>query len=194
MLDQPTAVQFASLTAGTSQVIACARRLNTRWVDTMLGFLLKAFTSHGLEELLWHMTAIEAALGEDVDGGLTKLLGSRVALILGPTEAKRKAIRKRFGELYKMRCNLVHGNAEVGDQRVDFGHFIDARQFSRGVVLWVLRYMNHVYGILQGRIEDAPTREDMLKVLDTSKPARGRIMCLLKETPAGFPNVDDWVH
>jgi hypothetical protein len=53
--------------------------------------------------------------------------------------------------------------------------------------------MNHVHGVLEDKIENAPTREDMLKVLDMSEPARGRMMCLLKETPAGFPNVDDWI-
>jgi hypothetical protein len=33
---------------------------------------LKGFTTDGLEQLLWHITAIEAVLGQRVDAGLTK--------------------------------------------------------------------------------------------------------------------------
>jgi hypothetical protein len=80
-----------------------------------LGFFIKGVFAKGLEQLLWHITALETLFGEDRPG-ITALMARRVAAVLGETEADRKTIRKRFEDLYKLRSELVHGselNTEV---------------------------------------------------------------------------------
>lgn len=71
-------------------------------------FMVKGFLSAGLDQLLWHITAIEALLGEN-SGNLLDTLKRRLSMILGTTEKDRKATRKEFGELYDFRSRLVHG-------------------------------------------------------------------------------------
>ena len=192
-LDESRTVQFATRMGRLSEMTMRAKRFNPGLVETILGFLLKALTSYGLEELLWHITAIEAAVGEEVDGGLTKLLRTRVSRILGRTEGERKAIRRRFSELYDLRSNLVHGNDEIHDQKVKLTHFLEARRFSRAVVLWTLCYLSHAQHVAESEGENALTREDILHVLDMDERTRPAVTRLLRRTPQGFPNIDEWL-
>jgi hypothetical protein len=192
-LDETRTAQFATRMRRLSETTMRAKRFSPGLVDTILGFLLKALTSYGLEELLWYITAIEAAVGEEVDAGLTKLLRTRVSRILGRTERERKAIRKRFSQLYDFRSNLVHGNSEIHDQRVELKHFLEARLFSRAVVLWTLCYLSHAHQVAESEGENALTREDILHVLDMDERTRPAVTRLLQRTPNGFPNIDEWL-
>ncbi len=53
--------------------------------------LVKAFFAEGLEQLLWHITAIDALLGEDASG-LKEKLARRTASILGKTEDEKEIV------------------------------------------------------------------------------------------------------
>jgi hypothetical protein len=61
-------------------------------------FMVKGFLSAGLDQMLWHITAIEALLGEN-SGNLADTLRRRLSVILGATEKDKKAVRREFGSL-----------------------------------------------------------------------------------------------
>jgi hypothetical protein len=135
-----------------------------RFFETALNFFVKAFFADGLEQLLWHITTIEALLGED-SAGLTEKLARRVAAICGKT--KEKAIlRKKFKKLYTFRSNLVHGNEFKKD--VYWGHLREARDFARQTLVWFLEFLVMIQdGISQsrGNIKE-PKRNLLLNLLD----------------------------
>src|SRR6266404_5622976 len=62
---------------------------STALSEVGLGFLVKAFFAGGVEQLLWHLTTIEAVLGEDREG-VTERLAQRLSRVLGATEGERK--------------------------------------------------------------------------------------------------------
>ena len=57
------------------------------FLDVALGFIVKAFFSEGLEQLLWHIAVVESLLGENKEG-LTSLLARRVACITGRSKER----------------------------------------------------------------------------------------------------------
>lgn len=77
--------------------------------EIALDMFVKAFFADGLEQLLWHITAIEALLGER-GRGLKEKLARRTASILGRTDRERNGFYERFRKLYVFRSDLVHGN------------------------------------------------------------------------------------
>ena len=77
--------------------------------EIALNMFVKAFFAEGLEQLLWHITTIEALLGEDATG-LTEKLARRIAAICGKTKKEKDNLRKKFKKLYTFRSDLVHGN------------------------------------------------------------------------------------
>jgi hypothetical protein len=168
-------------------------RRHWRFVETALGFLVKGFTSEGLEQLLWHITAIEAALGERVEAGLVRLLLTRVSNILGATQDERRRFRKRFEELYKFRSALVHGNVDLADREVYLGHLSEARDFARCVVLWMLHFLDSVAKVLPEDATDVPDRSTLLTLLEWDQDDWRRLTPALRGLPTSFPNVPDWL-
>lgn len=84
---------------------------------TALQYLLKAFLTEPsqapAEQLLWHVTALEALLGrrEDMENsGLVKAIGRRLGRLLGGNADERDRIKYNFTKLYDVRSDLVHGN------------------------------------------------------------------------------------
>jgi hypothetical protein len=166
-------------------------RAHWRFVDTAFGFLLKAFTTEGLEQLLWNFTAIEVVVGQKVDGGLTKLLLNRVADILGGTAQERRDFRKRFGDLYAYRSDLVHGNADLTDKNICMGHLGEASDFARCIVLWILNYLAQVARNM-GAGADVPSREHLIDLIDLDSEGRRQTARVLALLPAEFPSVKNW--
>ena len=156
--------EFMKRVVDLTEVIEPCR---SKWtfIDTALGFLLKAFTTDGLEQLLWHITAIEAVLGQKVDAGLTKLLLSRVSTILGRTEEERRDFKKRFDKLYSFRSDLIHGNANLAEREIYRGYLGEARDYARCIVLWMLHYLAQAASAIPAG-EPAPTRDQLLALLD----------------------------
>jgi len=154
----------------------------------------KRLVSDGLEQLLWHITAIEAAaIGENVKGGLSELLKRRAAAILGQTAKSRTEFRKRFTDLYNFRSDLVHGNAKLAQQAIDYGHLSEARDYARCIVLWVLQLLACVARGFSNVSAGIPTRSDLLKVIDLDFEERSRLGRIFQMLPDGFPRVPSWI-
>jgi len=160
------------------------------FLEAALNYFLKAFFSEGLEQLLWHITVIEAILG-DRDPGLTSRLRKRLALILAETDNKRKAVKKRFDELYQFRSDLVHGNYDLAQKEIYLVHLREAHEFARRTLLWFLKYRIYVtvkYSE-EGGSGAIPSREDMIYVLDLEPKSRSRIKWLIEILPDEFPSM-----
>jgi hypothetical protein len=159
-------------------------------IETGLGFLVKAFFANGVEQLLWHITTIEALFGED-SGGITERLAQRVSRVLGSTEAERTEVRKSFRELYKTRSELVHGTSTPSDAQA--GHLRTARQFARSVMLWFVRWIDEIVSKAAGDVARFPKRRDLLRFLDLEANSRSHIKWLTESMPSDFPRVPSWL-
>lgn len=178
-----------------TQVVALAgtiepHRSEWTFIDTALGFLLKALATDGLEQLLWHVTTIEAVLGQDV-AGVTRLLSSRVSAILGQTTEERRDLEKRFRHLYSFRSNLVHGNASLAKSEIHLRHLGEARDYARRIVLWMLHYLQAAINATPAG-EPMPTRDQLLALLDLDAEGCRQSARLLQNLPPGFPSVPNW--
>jgi hypothetical protein len=151
------------------------------------GFLMKAFFTSELEQLLWHMAALEALLGENRTG-VTERLAQRIGIIVGRTDAERRAIRKQFRELYSFRSDLVHGD-EFGKQIWE-GHLREARNLTRRVMVWFLHLLGNIEGQVRPEEKPAglPKREEILLL------TRTRVSDLLTGVPAEFPHIASWIE
>lgn len=163
------------------------------FIDIALGYFIKAFFAEGLEQLLWHITTLEALVGEKGEG-ITKRLAGRIALIVGRTENERKKLRKQFNELYDFRSDLVHGNQFA--KRVYIGHLRNARDLARRTLFWFLYYLDHIQSSFpDGRpVEAFPSREEILMLVDMRKETRARLKYVIEKLPGEFPNVSEWIE
>ena len=121
---------------------------NLNFIDNALGHFIKGFFAHGIEELLWHISTIEALLGDN-SSGLTSHLARRSALIIEKEPARRKMIYAEFKQLYDFRSKLVHGNPDINKEHkknkknLNSQHLYKARNISRLILLWFLRYISN---------------------------------------------------
>ncbi|MEK7995749.1 MAG: hypothetical protein AAB403_18270 [Planctomycetota bacterium] len=185
--------QFAAFMRDVSALIAKLDGVGQKWafVQKALEFLWAGFSCEGMEQLLRNVTAIEAVFGEKVQAGLTRLLRDRLSAILGSTQAEQKRVRKRFDDLYDLRSDYIHGN--VGQPgAIDPRALVDAREFARAAVLWMIRYLGHVYDHLRG--EAVPDRETVLRTLDLDSARRRDLAGVISSLPDSFPRVDAWIR
>lgn len=163
------------------------------FIDVALGYFIKAFFTEGHEQLLWHITTLEALVGEKGEG-ITKRLAGRIALILGKTENERKKLRKEFNELYEFRSALVHG--KQSENRVYIGHLRNARDLARRTLLWFIYYLDHIQShVPPGQpVAAFPNREEILMLVDMKKETRTRLREVIEKLPEGFPNVSEWMR
>jgi hypothetical protein len=154
--------------------------------EIALNMFVKAFFAGGLEQLLWHITTIEALLGEDVPG-FTRKLARRIASICGKTKKERESLRKSFGKLYDFRSDLVHGNRF--EDVVYSRHLWEARDFARRTLIWFLEFLLIIqYGISQRQdIVKCPERNLLLKLLDMDVTERSQLKALLQILSPEFP-------
>jgi hypothetical protein len=142
--------------------------------------------------MLWHITSLEALLGEKgID--LTKKLSQRIASILGSNEKQREIIIKRFKKLYNFRSELVHGKSF--SKQIYIGHLADARDLSRQTIIWFINYLSMIKEELPkitGQ-EKMPKREEILKIMDMDRSIRINLD-LLKSLPNDFPYVKEWIQ
>jgi hypothetical protein len=175
----------------TRRIVGLHRGLRiheNKWLflDVALGYLTKAFFVEGLDQLLCHVTAVEALVGEK-GHGVTERLAERVASILGNGDSERQAKKGRFEELYGLRCDLVHGRqlrtqAYVGDLR-------DARDIARRVTVWFLHYLAQLQAL---NPQDPPDRRECLALLDTKPQLASHLVDLRGQVPT-FPRVPEWL-
>jgi hypothetical protein len=157
-------------------------------------YLLKGSFAEGFEQLLWHVTTVDALLGDNAGGGATRRLVGRVAAILGTTTATEADIRKRFNELYNFRSKFVHGAAVEKQAMRD--HLRDAREIARALLVWFLAFLKHTQDVVRREGLQVPPREALLKIIDLDSKAKSELQATLKITqtlPEGFPIVPDWL-
>ena len=159
-----------------------------RWpfLEHGLGFLVKGFLTESMEQLLWHVVAVESLLGKKEDRG-TGALKRRIGFILGSTE------EEKFEELWNFRCDLVHGNPECTKARI---YLMDsnARDIARKTIQWFLNYLDHVTAVYK-KHGPFPNREKILRDLDSFKnlnDPNSVVEECRRTLPKGFPNVPGW--
>ena len=167
---------------------------DTHWpfLKVAIGNLIKAFFTEDLEQLLWHITALEALLGEE--RGIRKSIAKRSAAILGTTKTERKGLKKQFEDLYDLRCALVHGRQFKED--VHRKQLFEARMMAMRVTIWFVHYL----GEMAARIKEeswqgeVPDREDLVILLDrrSRNADQKRLQAILNDLPTGFPAAPDW--
>jgi hypothetical protein len=165
-------------------------------------YVIKAFFADNfMDELLWHIIAIEALRGKNEERA-TEQLARRTALILGRTEQQRKQVRQQFRELYDFRSDLVHG--QRFKKSIYQGHRRRAREFARCAIIWFLHYLSHIQGTIPSS-QNIPTREDFIDYLDQAETAHlskwkqdllqhPSNPTRLMDVPSGFPHVQDWIQ
>ena len=160
------------------------------FVGRAFGFLVKGFFSSGLEQLLWHMTTLEALFGED-QRGVTKRLKSRIGSVLANTASERTELEKQFGKLYNFRSRLVHGD-EFGKQ-VWAGHLKDARDMARRCLLWFLHLAQVAINAKATGLPDGLLkRQEILALIDLDRKATDRMAKVITLAPSGFPSIKEW--
>lgn len=166
---------------------------DTHWpfLKVAIDNLIKAFFTDGLEQLLWHITALEAMLGER-GPGLTESLARRSAAILGTTKRERENWKKEFKRLYDLRSNLLHGRKFK--QNTHRQRLFEARMMAMRVTIWFVHYLGEIAArINEGTLKsEVPKREGFLTLLDRSKADRSRLKALLNNLPTGFSSAPDW--
>jgi hypothetical protein len=120
-------------------------------------FLVRAYLSSGIDELLAHMTVLEAALGEEGDHdrklrpkperdlGATERMARKIAGLLGDQTAA-----DAYRSLFKIRSLFVHGRA--GLSTISTEQKVMARRLARRVV----------NALLDQAAAGAPSRADVL--------------------------------
>jgi hypothetical protein len=157
------------------------------FLNIAMGYLAKAFFTDGLEQLLWHMTVLDALFGERDE--VISSLKRRMSNIFGKTEKEKKDIRNKVDDLYKFRSDLVHGNAFKTE--VFKGHLRLARTFARDSLLWFLNLLSTIHEELKRAnipLENYPKRKDFLFLLDSEKSDLERVKILIKSLPKDFPD------
>ena len=141
------------------------------WWELSLSFLLKAWNSNGLDQLLWEVVSIEALLGENPE--IIKKIKRRIEVLLGPqiplpgTVGKHKDLastKRLFDELYDLRSKLVHGapleSAEENFLQIGLG-------LAREVVTRMLVILSKLAGLLANKkLDRFPARAEILEALD----------------------------
>jgi hypothetical protein len=112
-------------------------------------FFLRAFGEEDLDQLLWHVTTIDAAVGKQ-ERSSTKAIERRVAKLLSDS-----AIGKRFTTFYDIRSGYVHGR-QLQDPNLWQRDLAGARRLARHVAYETLKLASD---------NRAWTRDDVLKHL-----------------------------
>jgi len=113
-------------------------------------FLLRAFGDDDLDQLLWHVTAVDAAIGMK-ERSSTKAIKRRVETLLG-----NNASGKSFGTYYDIRSGYVHGR-QLQDPNLWQRDLAGARRLARRVAYETLKLVSDNRGW---------SRADLLQYLD----------------------------
>lgn len=187
-MDVDSEVMFRTFVSWAEECLTWLKPLQEKWpfVEVSTGFLLKAFFSEGLEQLLWHIAVLDSLFGENKEGN-TSLMANRLGTALAGETGKNN-IKRAFRGLYDFRSALVHGKEGLLDQTIYVKHLREARHFARSALLWFLRYVELVQNQGDANTDVLPKREELLAMLDFDESARNRLGKLIKVLPEGFPN------
>ena len=156
-------------------------------MDRAAGYLVKAFFSEGLEQLLWHIATLEALAGQP-DRAIASLR-ERVSLICQQTNDGKKSVMKKVNHLYDLRSGFVHGSKISEDESAE--RLFEGRSLARRTVVWFLHYLAHVRAQSVG-IENLPEQKDLLRLLDLGQGDVLKAKEVLQNLPIDFPLVSGW--
>jgi Apea-like HEPN len=179
------ASHFADFLASSHHLIETIKTRKSVWrfIETGMNFLVKGFVSTGMEQLLWHIIAIEAVFGDDSKSAVNSRLQNRLANSLGWTKEDRDAVKKRFQKLYEYRSNLVHGSTPSGN--VDESHLAQARDLAREAVFWSIQFWAHALNFLPQEL-GPDVRKAVLLLIDRPSDEWGSLIPVLKTVPDKF--------
>lgn len=185
--DAAKADEFEHLLVSALGALDAIRAYEQQWafMGVALRFLSRAFTSQGIESLLWNITAVDALLGEDT-GGIKKRLSGRIGRMLGEAQTSN------FKALYEIRSDLVHGNPDFKHHVLVY-HLGAAAKFARLAARWMLGYLAAVAAATQRLNCPVPDREDLLAILDGKPSALNRHRAVVDALPKSFPKVKAWL-
>jgi hypothetical protein len=152
-----------------------ASERSSQWLflDTSLNYLCKAFFAEGLDQLLWHLVAVEALLGDKSESGLTNRLARRIGYVVANNDQERSRVKRLITKedgLYQLRSDLVHGNSKLVNKKVYLGHLREARELARRSILWFLEMLNQYKSSQATACNESPqgisTREEILAAID----------------------------
>jgi hypothetical protein len=152
-----------------------------RAVNVGLSYMLKAFFSEGLDQLLWHIASIEALVGEG-GSGVEGRLARRVGALYATLPSKRQAALKSFEAVWSLRNKLVHGAGEM--PVVHEVHLGVTRALARTAMVEMI-------GLLRGLARGAqarrpgfkPERRHILGALDARVPLPDEVLEVLQVFP-----------
>jgi hypothetical protein len=159
------------------------------FIEIAMGYLGRAFvTPVGLDQILWHVGALEALLSEE--NAVRQTMLRRMINILAATNADKTSLRKRFDKIYEFRSQLVHGKKY--SKKAEWRHLNDARELAREVLLWFIDYLLRVDERLRKRnikYEDYPKRGELVAILDFDRPSLGRLDLVIGTLPKKFSKI-----
>lgn len=191
-LDEAETQSLASFIRHTDRLISSIGATQEVWpfLARALGFHVKGFFTKGLEQLLWHITVLEALFGED-SPGTTRRLAKRIATVLGRSIEEQKQVRKRFEELYEFRSRLVHG--DEFKKQIWEGHLREARDMASRSLLWFINFAKVALDTNRTRNPtDLPNREELLALLDLQPKTVARLGAIIHAAPSSFPAINAW--
>ena len=192
-LDKKQAEELSVFLEDIGGILNQMRSQNSIWkfVGVAVGSFTRAFCADpGLEQLLSYVTALEALLGE-AGQGVTKRLQRRLGLILNRKQGEADKISKRFADLYQVRCDFVHGDAELRAHATDL---VDIYRFSRAAVLWFLNFFRYAQDIANSHPSvSLPNRKEILRLIDQDAITKQRFNWLAIQLPKRFPFVSKWI-
>lgn len=137
-----------------------AARATSLFETPVAHFLVRGFLADGMDEVMAHMTAIEAAVGLEMDhkkwlrpkpdpnktiSSATDRVAARIAAVLND-----RASVQAYKDLFELRSTFVHGRA--GLQKVSTAQRVMARSLARGVA----------HGLVSVATQDARHRTDVM--------------------------------
>jgi hypothetical protein len=155
-----------------------AKNCNWEFLNNAMKYLAKAFFSNGLEQLLWHMTTLEALFCLKDEGYIQEKVARRLSSALEEDETK---IQEQIKNLYTKRSEMVHG--EPKPKQVYYEDLYQARDLARRSVVWFLEYLLEVHEELASRCVKAkryPQRKAILNSLGHVKEWKKPLDILLE--------------
>ena len=164
-LNQAETAEYEDCVRGFAAQLKSIRGASEEWqqfVDRGLGYLVKAYFADGIEQLIWHIVALEAFLGEE--RRIKEGVATRIAALYDKNCEMSKAASRDFKELYEMRCSYVHGRPFRRQTESD--HLWRAREIAVAVAVRLVALMVKIArgaGVPGGHT--TPRREDLLEIL-----------------------------
>jgi hypothetical protein len=157
------------------------------FLDRASGYLVKAFFSEDLEQLLWHIATLEALTGQS-DRAIASLR-ERVSLICQQADQGKKSVMNKVNRLYDLRSSFVHGSKISENESAE--RLFEGRSLARRTLVWFFHYLAHVRAQFVG-IENLPQQKDLLRLLDLGQGDVPKAKQVLQNLPIDFPPVTGW--